>query len=65
MADQISLDDIVDRLASLPLLESVPRGQIEWLAARGELRTYASGTLLSEAGAGMNEMLILLAGRLA
>ena len=65
MAEPLSPDHIIDRLASLPLLESVPRPQIEWLAANGELHTYASGTLLREAGARMDEMFILLAGRVA
>jgi signal transduction histidine kinase len=61
----MSVDDIVERLAALPLLESVPREQIEWLAAHGELRTYASGTLLRKAGARIDEMSILLAGHVA
>jgi signal transduction histidine kinase len=43
----------------------VPHGQVEWLAAHGEVRSYASGTLLREAGARMDEMFILLAGRVA
>src|SRR5262249_29191962 len=59
----MSLDDVINRLASCQLLESVPREQIEWLAARGELRTYPDGTLLREAGAAMEEMVIVLAGR--
>jgi len=61
----MSLDDLINRLASCQPLESVPREQIEWLAARGELRTYPDGTLLREAGAAMEEMFIVLAGRVA
>src|SRR5215813_8791558 len=61
----MSLDDVINRLASCQLFESVPRGQTEWLAARGELRSYPDGTLLHEAGAAMEEMLIVLAGRVA
>lgn len=58
-------DDLIDLLASLPLLASVPRADLEWLAARGEVRAYGSGTMLRERGASVDEMLILLAGRLA
>ena len=29
-------DSIVDRLAALPLLQSVPRTELEWLVERGD-----------------------------
>ena len=59
------VDDVVDRLAALSLFDAVPRPQIEWLAARGEIRTYPSGMLLREAGGAIDEMLILFDGRVA
>lgn len=58
-------ESVVDRLAALPLLQSVPRRELEWLVSRGELRTWAGGTILIGDGAPMDEMWILLAGRAA
>jgi signal transduction histidine kinase len=60
-----SPDDIVDRLARLPLLEAVPRAELEWLAARGEVRRYPAGTMLRPVGAAIEEMYIVLTGRVA
>ena len=57
--------EVIDRLASLPLFEGVPRAQIEWLAAHGEIRNYAAETLVCATGATFDEMFIVLAGRLA
>src|SRR5688572_4421558 len=55
---------IVDRLAALPLFGSVPRSELEWLAAHGEERTYPVGSIPYRAGEQVDEMLVLLAGRL-
>jgi signal transduction histidine kinase len=65
VADPISSDNLVDRLAALPVFESVPRDQIEWLAVHGELHAYESGTTLRQPGETMDEMFILLAGSVA
>jgi signal transduction histidine kinase len=54
---------LVDRLAALAILESVPRAEIEWLVARGELRTVPPGASRVEIGLPAEEMLILLGGR--
>ncbi len=54
---------IVDRLAALPLLSSVPRNELEWLVARGELRTFEVGTTLSTTNEPIDEMSIVIAGR--
>ena len=43
-------ESVIDRLAALPLFESVPRRELDWLVAHGELRRWAAGTLLSETG---------------
>jgi signal transduction histidine kinase len=56
-------EDVVDRLVSLPLFESVPRAELEWLSARGEVHAYGTGTVVHEAGAAIEAMSILLAGR--
>jgi signal transduction histidine kinase len=58
-------ESIVDRLAGLATLQSVPRHELEWLAARGEVRTLAEGTVVPSTGAQTEEMWILLAGRVA
>lgn len=63
MVDSSSPDVIIERLASLRLLDAVPRSQLAWLVARGELRTFAAGTLVAEAGTAMEEMFVLVAGR--
>jgi signal transduction histidine kinase len=56
-------DEIVARLSALPLFESVPRQELEWLAARGEIRAYATDALLHTSGSAIDEMYVLLAGR--
>ena len=33
----MSADSIIDSLAALPLFQSVPRTELEWLAERGEV----------------------------
>jgi signal transduction histidine kinase len=58
-------NDDVDALASLPLLESVPRAQLEWLGARGDVQRLAPGASLLEPGSSIDEMWIVLAGRTA
>jgi signal transduction histidine kinase len=54
---------LVDRLAALPTLASVPREQLEWLAAHGEIRRYAAGELMFRKGPPIEELQIILAGR--
>lgn len=56
-------DDIVERLAALPLLAAVPRADLEWMIARGELRTFSAGVAIRDASVAVEEMFILLAGR--
>ena len=58
-------DSPVDRLAALAIFGSVPRSELEWLAANGELRTAEAGTVFADAGNAIDEMFILLAGRLS
>jgi len=58
-------EDTVDRLASLPTFASVPRAELEWLAARGVVRVYDAGALVRGTGATVDEMTVLLAGRVA
>jgi signal transduction histidine kinase len=58
-------DSDVDRLASLPSFESVPRAELEWLGARGHVERFAAGSLVAESGAAVDDMWIVLAGRVA
>ena len=49
-------ETIVDRLAALPVFESVPRNELEWLAARGELRSILVAP--AERGQGISRHLL-------
>lgn len=55
-------NDIVDRLAALPRFASVA---LEWLTARSEVRTYSADAIGRLGGAAVDEMSVLLAGRVA
>lgn len=54
---------VVDRLVALPIFQSVPRNELEWLVEHGEVRTLTAGTVLTATDQPMDEMWILLAGR--
>jgi signal transduction histidine kinase len=56
--------DIVERLASHRTLKSVPRPQLEWLAARGRLRRVAKGEVTVRAGEPIPDLWVLLAGEI-
>src|SRR5438045_715693 len=55
----------VDTLASFPLFEPVPRVELEWLGARGDVQHFAPGATLLESGSAIDEMRIVLTGRVA
>ena len=57
-------ESLVDRLAALPVFDPVPPNELEWLVARGELRTVPAGPSPAEASLSTDEMMILLDGRL-
>lgn len=58
-------DHDVDSLASLPLFESVPRAELEWLRTRGDVQRLTPGATLREPGSSIDEMWIVLTGRVA
>ena len=58
-------DDDIDTLAAIPLFEPVPRAELEWLGARGDVHHLAPDTILRDIGSSIDEMWILLAGRVA
>jgi signal transduction histidine kinase len=56
---------LIERLAALPALSSVPRAQIEWLAAHGEIRHYQQGEVVATKGEPIQLLQILLSGRMS
>ena len=56
-------DDVVDRLASLPLFEPVPRSELEWLVAHGAVLRLAQDEMLRDIGAPTDDMWVVLDGR--
>ena len=55
--------DLIDRFALHRTLQGVPRVELEWLAANGELRRYEAGDFLARKDDPLDEMFILLSGR--
>jgi signal transduction histidine kinase len=56
---------ILERLSTHRALGSVPRAELEWLAANGVLRHLAAGDVVSSKGRDVEGLHIVLAGRLA
>jgi len=57
--------DLVNRLAALPNLEKVPRQELEWLVAHGQLEVYEAGTVIAPKGKRIDKLWIILTGRVA
>jgi signal transduction histidine kinase len=57
--------DLVDRLAAHKTIEGTPHGELEWLARHGSLRQLQTGDVLSARGARVEEMFLVLSGRIA
>src|SRR5690349_9967900 len=55
----------LDRIASFPMFESVPRAELAWLGARGEVVRLAGGVMLADIGSEIDEMWIVLSGAAA
>jgi signal transduction histidine kinase len=56
---------LVDRLAALPLLEKIPRTELEWLAAHGQLEVREAGTVIAPKGKRIEQLWIILSGHVA
>lgn len=55
---------LVERLAALPTLSSVPRAQLEWLADHGHIQRYRDGDVLSVKDQAIpSDLWIVLSGR--
>src|SRR5688572_13813660 len=63
--DCMSSDNVVERIAALATFAAVPRAELEWLRARGQERRYRAGDTLVAFGSAIEDMWILLAGRIA
>jgi signal transduction histidine kinase len=57
--------DIIDRLANHKTLGSAPREELAWLAANSTLRKLETGEVLTQKGATVAGMFVVLAGRVA
>jgi signal transduction histidine kinase len=57
--------DLVDRLAALPSLAAIPRRELEWLAAHGELERHEAGALVGRKGEPIEKLWIVLSGQAA
>ena len=57
--------DLVDSLAALPSLSKIPREELEWLVAHGDLEKYETGTVVSPKGKRIENLLIVLSGHVA
>ena len=58
-------DSDLDTLVSFPLFASVPRAELEWLGARGDVHRLVPGPTPWDIGSSIDEMWIMLAGRAA
>jgi signal transduction histidine kinase len=61
----MTLSDLVDRLAAHRTIGCVPREQLQWLAAHGELRQLAPGEVLSPRNTPEKSMHVVLSGLLS
>ncbi len=58
----LKTSEIMDRIAVLPIFATATRAELEWIAARSEIRSFAVGTTIFEAGSIVSEMYVLLTG---
>ncbi|MGE5278962.1 MAG: sensor histidine kinase [Acidobacteriota bacterium] len=61
----MTASDLADRLAKHRILGAAPRGELEWLAARGSVRRLKVGDELSVKGGPVEGMFAILSGRIA
>jgi signal transduction histidine kinase len=57
--------DLVDRLATHKTLGAAPREELAWLAEHGTLRQLAAGDVLSPKGGRVENLFVVLTGRIA
>jgi signal transduction histidine kinase len=59
------ITDVAETLASLPQFAVVPRVELDWLVARGEVVYVAAGEMLRDLDEPIDDMWILLTGRVS
>jgi signal transduction histidine kinase len=59
------LTPLVDRLAALPKLEGIPRPELEWLVAHGDLEVCDAGTMIAPKGKRIEKLWVILTGHVA
>ena len=57
--------NLVDRLAALPTLTRVPREELEWLAAHGDIQLRSAGVVVAPKGQRIENLLIILSGHIS
>jgi signal transduction histidine kinase len=62
---QLTTTDLVERLAEHKTLGAAPREELAWLAARGTLRRFEPGDVLSAKGVPVEGFFVVLTGYLA
>ncbi len=62
---EVTAVDLVDRLAEHKMLAAAPRKELEWLAARGSLRSLARGEILTQKGVPVEGLFVVLSGHLS
>jgi len=58
-------ESLVDRLAALSNLEGIPRAELEWLVAHGNLELYEAGAILAPRGKRIEKLWVILSGHVA
>lgn len=56
--------ELVDRLAALPRLESIPREELEWLVDHGRYQVGEAGTVIAPKGEPIEQLWIILTGKI-
>lgn len=56
---------LVERLAALSKLAGIPREELEWIAAHGNLDVYEAGTVIAPKGKPIDKLWIILSGHVA
>lgn len=54
--------ELINRIASFPVLQDIPRPQIEWIVERGELIEFPAGDEIFKRGDSIDRLLIVIDG---
>ena len=57
--------DLINRLASLPNMERIPRQELEWLVAHGQFEMHEAGKVIAPKGKPIEKLWIILFGTIA